>query len=268
MRARALLIAVGLLVAGAPAPASAAADCAGVTVVVDFRALGGEVRTGCAAGDPGSGLAALSGAGFGYRMAQRFAGFVCRIDNVPESDPCVNASPTDAYWSYWHARPGGSWVYSDVGAAGRDPAPGAVEGWAFGAGGQPGVAPPAPAPARPEPTHAPPPQPTGQPGQPGLPGQPDRQGQPVQPGRSGEPAPQTGATTQPGSAEPTPDRAGATTATAESAGTQSAAPADITTLATGEQPGGEVGLLVGLAVIALLGALGWWTVRRRRQAGS
>ncbi|MFJ9691024.1 hypothetical protein [Kitasatospora sp. NPDC101183] len=35
--------------------------------------------------------------------------------------------------------PGGAWSYSELGAAGYHPAPGDVEGWAFGAGGRPSV---------------------------------------------------------------------------------------------------------------------------------
>ena len=93
------------------APTAWAADCSGVTVVVDFRSLGGGVQTGCAPGDPASGTAALTAAGFGYTFASRQPGFVCRINGKPSSDPCVNTSPTTAYWGYWHGRPGGSWVY-------------------------------------------------------------------------------------------------------------------------------------------------------------
>ncbi|MFD1152636.1 hypothetical protein, partial [Saccharothrix hoggarensis] len=134
---------VGTPLVGVP-PVARAADCAGVTVVVDFGSLGGGVRTGCAAGDPASGLAALNAAGFGYTSTARQPGFICRINGVPGDDPCVNASPPTAYWGYWHARPGGSWVYSDTSAGSHDPAPGTVEGWAFGSGQQPGIAPPAP----------------------------------------------------------------------------------------------------------------------------
>ncbi|RKT55074.1 hypothetical protein C8E97_3730 [Saccharothrix australiensis] len=261
------LLAAGPLVAGAPLPAAAAAECAGVTVVVDFGAAGGGVRTGCAPGDPASGLAALSAAGFGYRMAQRFAGFVCRIDNRPESDPCVNASPTDAYWSYWHAQPGGSWTYSDVGAAARDPAPGSVEGWAFGAGAQPAAAPPAP-PHRPEPPRDEPPR------QPGGPADPPP---PVPTGRADPNGPPTPPTTTTTNSEPTTTTTTTTATTSaiteasSTAGTPTTT-SGVTPLAAEQRPddtgGGAVGLLVGLALITAIGALGWWTVRKRRQAGT
>ena len=89
-------------------------------------------------------MAALRGAGFEPTRAAQEAGyFVCRIDGKPADDPCQRASPEDAYWSYWHAEPGGTWTFSNAGAASYDPAPGTVEGWAFGAGEPPSSKPPA-----------------------------------------------------------------------------------------------------------------------------
>ena len=136
----------GPTTAAAPAPVAPGAACSGtsgVTVVVDFAALGGGTQVRCAPGDPGSGLEALSSAGFAYGFVPRRPGMVCTIDSRP--DPC-NGAPADAYWSYWHAPRGGSWTYSNEGAGTRDPAPGSVEGWAFGAGARPSTAPPAPTP--------------------------------------------------------------------------------------------------------------------------
>ncbi|GGU25248.1 hypothetical protein [Lentzea flava] len=119
------------------APASAD-DCAGVKVVVDFTALGGGVETGCAPGDPATGLVALKDAGFPYTFVPRMPGLVCQIKLLP--NPCTKPTTT-AYWSYWHATPGGTWTYSTSGAGSHDPAPGTVEGWSFGAGTAPGVTP-------------------------------------------------------------------------------------------------------------------------------
>lgn len=147
----ALVLAGVGLVAAPPAPAAAAAcsGTSGVTVVI-----GSSVR--CAAGDPSSGWAALDAVAV-VTPVQRQPGFVCKIDGAPSSDPCVNTPPANAYWSYWHAQPGGSWQYSNLGAMSYDPAPGSVEGWSFGAGSPPSVPPPsAPAPA-------PPPQPAPEP---------------------------------------------------------------------------------------------------------
>ncbi|MDX8032856.1 hypothetical protein SK803_21780 [Lentzea sp. BCCO 10_0856] len=158
-----LFAALALVAAFVPVPAHAA-GCDGVTVVVDYRGLGGGVRQGCAPGSPSSGVAALTAAGFGYTYASRQQGFVCRINGKPgaDADKCVNTSPATAYWSYWHAPAGGAWSYSNQGAATYVPARGTVEGWAFGAGEQPGIAPPAAPAPQPQPP-APQPPPVGQP---------------------------------------------------------------------------------------------------------
>ena len=52
--------------------------------------------------------------------------------------------PGDAYWAFFHAKRGGSWVYSSSGVASYDPAPGTVVGFRFGSGQKPRVAPPDP----------------------------------------------------------------------------------------------------------------------------
>lgn len=135
----AALVSFGLVAAELTPRAAHAAPCvgtSGVTVVVDFTALGGGVEVGCATGDPTSGLAALTDAGFSYAFVPRIPGFVCQIDSLP--DPC-NGAPLHAYWSYWHGESDGSWSYASAGAGSHDPAPGDVEGWAFGAGNPPGV---------------------------------------------------------------------------------------------------------------------------------
>jgi hypothetical protein len=111
----------------------------GVTEVVDFTRLHGKIKTACDPSDPKTGLAALTGAGFSYTFVPRYPGFVCTIDKLP--NPC-NGAPATAYWSYWHAKPHGKWVYSSLGAGTYHPAPGSVEGWAFGSGQQPGISPP------------------------------------------------------------------------------------------------------------------------------
>ncbi|MGA8047525.1 MAG: hypothetical protein WCA30_14795, partial [Dermatophilaceae bacterium] len=99
----------GLLVAAPPAQAAACESTAsGVTVVVSYP--NGSTSVRCSPGDPGSGAAALSGAGFAVIQVQTMPGFVCRIDGAPASDPCVRTPPTSAYWSYWYAQPGGSWT--------------------------------------------------------------------------------------------------------------------------------------------------------------
>ncbi|MFK3984420.1 hypothetical protein ACI2K4_29110 [Micromonospora sp. NPDC050397] len=143
-----MVLAVGLIVVDpSPKPARAAActGTSGVTVVVDFTAFGGGIQVRCALGDPATGLAALQGAGFAVTGTARWGlAFVCRLDGLPTAatEPCLNTPPASAYWSYWHAPAGGSWSYSTLGATSYNPAPGTVEGWAFGSGGAPGISPP------------------------------------------------------------------------------------------------------------------------------
>ncbi len=137
-----LALAVALAATGAGAfslaPSAQAAACEqarGVTVVVDQGPTGGS-SLGCATGDPATGLDALKKSGHAYTFMPRLPGFVCTIDARP--DPCNNG-PADAYWSYWHAQPGGSWSYASKGAASHDPEPGSVDGWSFGNGKPPSV---------------------------------------------------------------------------------------------------------------------------------
>ena len=71
---------------GALTPAQADTGCTttnGVTVIVDFKALGGGIQRGCAI-NPASGLDALQKAGFGTAGTNRWGNaFVCRIDGKP-----------------------------------------------------------------------------------------------------------------------------------------------------------------------------------------
>lgn len=141
-----VLATAGVTVAGSPpAHAAACTGTSGVTVVVDFGAFGGSADVECALGDPASGVEALQGAGFSVTGTVRWGlAFVCRIDGLPTpaTEPCFQTPPANAYWSYWYAQPGGTWTYSSQGAAFRDPAPGTVEGWAFGSGSAPSIPPP------------------------------------------------------------------------------------------------------------------------------
>jgi hypothetical protein len=131
----------GLVAAASPASAAACSGTSGVTVVVD---RGGSISTRCASGDPGTAIGALKAAGFSVEYPQQFPGsVVCRINGYPASDPCRRMPPASAYWAFFHAKRGGSWVYSSSGVASYDPAPGSVVGFRFGSGQRPGIAPPA-----------------------------------------------------------------------------------------------------------------------------
>lgn len=140
----AILLATGLIAfVVRPAPADAAACGSkhkkGVTVVVDLRKFHRGIKVGCDPTRPASGLVALRRAGFSYTFVPRLPGFICRIDSEPKK---CNGAPASAYWSYWHARPHGKWIYSTLGAASYHPKSGWVEGWAFGNGKPPGISPP------------------------------------------------------------------------------------------------------------------------------
>lgn len=123
---------VGLALLGPSAPVFAAAKpCVGV--IVDGRLAGGDLRTSCAAGDPDSGLAALTAAGLSYAFVPRQPGQVCQINGFPE----CSRNSAGTYWSYWWRAPGSSrWVYATQGAGSHDPAPGAVEAWVWQEGGK------------------------------------------------------------------------------------------------------------------------------------
>jgi hypothetical protein len=157
LRAAALVAAAGaaaLVTAGtaaAPARAATPAQAApaatkactsntkGITIVVDFSKFHHGVKSACFRKKPTTGLAALKGAGFSYTFVPRIPGFVCTIDKLPSK---CNGAPSGAYWSYWHARRHGKWVYSSLGAASYHPKPGTVQGWAFGKGKPPRISPP------------------------------------------------------------------------------------------------------------------------------
>ena len=130
----ALLLAVPLVSTGGTAQA---ATCGAQQVTVVVQYLGGGQVTRCTNGDPGTGIDALTSAGFSYQFAPRQPGFVCTINGNPGNRVCMKPK----YWSYWHAsRPGAGWTYSSEGAGTYNPAPGSVEGWRFDCGAAPGGA--------------------------------------------------------------------------------------------------------------------------------
>ena len=144
----AAILAVGfLLVPGPPPAAGSDGPCpgtTGVTVVVDYKALGGGVKVHCAAGSPTTGFKALIAAGFDIEEVRNVPGFLCRIDGSPglDRDACINTPPANAYWSYWHAARGGAWISSQEGGKTRAPPVGSVDGWSFSDDGSPGDASP------------------------------------------------------------------------------------------------------------------------------
>jgi hypothetical protein len=267
----AALLTLGAPIAGAPASAAAGerigSACpgeAGVSVVVDFGPYGA-IDVACASRDVGSGLEALEVAGFDWVGTAQFGTFVCRINGLPTEadDQCVRTPPPDAYWSYWSAARGGSWSYQIHGPASADPAPGTVEGWAFGAGDPPGAAPPAP-PAEPPTTPPPPPPPpppaSTSPPPPSSPGGDD------EPATSAASSPPMTATTS----APTGPTTGETTTRPTSETTQPSQSTTTSAEAVGAEDsssgGSPTGTVVGLVAVSAVMAGGALLALRRGRA--
>ncbi|MCF6377034.1 MSCRAMM family adhesin SdrC [Nocardioides KLBMP 9356] len=162
------LVASGLSVAAPAAllPAAQAATCTtsgGVSVVVDYRERGGATFTACAPDGGGKTASAIfASVGVQLTYATRQPGFVCRVNGVPTSDPCVNASPANAYWGlFWADGTKSSWTYSSYGVGGLTVPAGGSVGWSWqqdrSASGSvpPGIAPPVASAASATPTSAP-----------------------------------------------------------------------------------------------------------------
>ena len=149
-----LLLAGAAVVPSGPAQAAACSGTSGVTVVVDYD--DGSIDVRCAPGDPTSGYDALKRAGFQLTFATgNGAGALCSINHVPDH-ACTSMPGTQAYWAYFHAKPGGTWAYSTFGGGSYDPKPGSVEGWHWQGSptDPPGIRPPGVAPS-PTPTSKP-----------------------------------------------------------------------------------------------------------------
>ncbi len=160
--------AAGLSLPVAPATGATCGDAGGVSVVVDFKGLGGGTQSVC---DPAGGGTQASTLftrnGFDLTYAQRQPGYVCRVEAVPASDPCVNTSPASAYWGlWWSDGKTGTWSYSSLGVTSlKVPAGGSVAfAWDDVDGSvKPGVAPPKTAATAPTPTETPTDKPTPSP---------------------------------------------------------------------------------------------------------
>lgn len=153
-----LLGVTGLVALGAaPASAAACARGTGVTVVVDGNQLGG-LSTTCVPGGGRSATSAFAAAGVSMTYAARQQGFVCRVNGAPANAGCVNASPSNAYWSLWTSSGKGSWSYASTGVGGTSIPAGGWVAWSWqgqSARSAPSVTPQGPAPApTPKPTSA------------------------------------------------------------------------------------------------------------------
>jgi hypothetical protein len=286
------LVAAALVAAAAvivlPSPTAYAGACStntGVTVVVDFNQLGGGVQQACVAGGGGDTASSLfPAAGFSLTYASRQPGFVCRVNDVPQSDPCVNTAPADAFWSLWWSKGNGSWSYASIGVGSlKVPDGGFVAfSWDQVSGSEPPSAgattPAAPAPS-PTPTPTPSPEASGgnNPGQPAAPGgttppgsspsvspdgspsaspgdQGDRSGKGDRRGKGKQKKPKA----SPGAA-PTAPESTAPVAAADDGSTTTEPPAD-----SGGLPGWVAPALIGV----LFAAAGVVMLVRRRRSGT
>ncbi len=267
--AGALLAALATVVTGAPA-AAATTPCVGV--VVDGRLAGGEVRTGCAKGDPDDGLEALTKAGFSYAFVPRQPGLVCQVDGFP----ACSATSTETYWSYWYRAKGSSrWVYATQGAGSHDPEPGSTEAWVWQDGGRrepPGLAfatvcPQAAATRTPSPDRPSPDATTQRPSRrASATGGSPPAGSPSSPASPSSP-PAATASARSGTPEPSPSDASATPpATTTPAGPLTTDPtlrAEPAASRGGDGAPPWTGLAVGAALVAGLAGAAWLRARRR-----
>ncbi|MCY7397034.1 MAG: hypothetical protein LH468_12960 [Nocardioides sp.] len=104
------------VVNASPVQAAACDGLSGVSVVVDFRELGGGIGQECASTGGQNAADSFTAAGFPLTRVQQQSGFVCRVQGAPASDPCVDVPPATAYWGlWWTDGTSTSWRYSSLG---------------------------------------------------------------------------------------------------------------------------------------------------------
>jgi hypothetical protein len=275
---------VVLVVAGAgfvPGPATADGYCSGsgVNVVVDYGALGGGLVKGCDASGNRNAARAFENTRHQLSYAQRQPGFVCRVDGVPASDPCVNTSPADAYWGlYWSDGTSG-WKYSSVAAGSLSLPAGATVAFSWQNGGDadlPGTSPaPPPAASQASPT-ASSPRPTRTPTKAASPTSHATAAGPLSASVTPTPSASGSATTAPSAtgtisatATPTPTQTPSDASSPTPSGSPSAASASGSTkglLDESDDSGGGLPWWLPLGSIAALAGVGGvvWQVRRAR----
>jgi hypothetical protein len=261
--------------AGVPTAPAAAAGCPsaeGVTVVVDFKQLGGGVRSACLP-DGGDRYAAqlFADAGFPLTYVQRQPDFVCRVAGLPtpEQDPCVYTPPATAYWSlWWTDADGGDWTYSALNAGGLRVPDGGYLAFSWSTGSRPvppgfrAVAHVAPEPTpTPKPTPTPTKSPTTRPTPSATPTDPPTESATPAPAPTRKPKPRPKPTATPSASSSPVDSASAVTVPSESPSSTSAA-ADAASDDAG-LPSWVAPMLIGLL---FTGAAAVAVARRRRTA--
>jgi hypothetical protein len=237
-----------------------------VAVVVD---TGSGVSAACVSVAPRTtGLALLyARASALHKPAPRINGdgFVCAIDGVPATG-CGEDQGAKNYWSYWQGD--GSWSYSNTGAGLSRVDPSVVEGWRFesttGAKSAPGGSAsasstcPPPAPPQPQ-SNAPPPNPALS---------PPPVAQPLTGGGHSATATTQGRVASPGGLTTTRPAGGATAAVNATTVPSSVFIGNDPVVAHHSSSGPPVGLIVGLALVAVLAGAGVTVARRRSRAAS
>jgi len=98
----------------APVHAAGACTTQGVTVVVDFGALGGGVQRDCAS-SAGKAAALFAAAGHSLGRVQSQPSAVCSVDSKP-AKPCPQMPPANAYWGlFWTDGSTAKWTYASLG---------------------------------------------------------------------------------------------------------------------------------------------------------
>ncbi|MFT8395418.1 hypothetical protein [Propionibacterium sp.] len=77
--------------------------------------------------NPATGTAALQAANLNITRDPK-GQFICTIGDYPETCPTTY----DKFWHYYHATPGGTWQFYQVGSDSSKPEAGSVEGWCYG----------------------------------------------------------------------------------------------------------------------------------------
>lgn len=125
----------------------AAADGAGVQTLDECLVSGqvwlvviddtGTAHSNQCVGEPANGEQALADGGISIGLGK--SRFICTLDGYPDS--CPSAASGD-YWTYFQGTSGGSFTYSDKGAATSTPIKGGIEAWCFTGGDEKRCTPP------------------------------------------------------------------------------------------------------------------------------
>ena len=126
------------------------ADCAGVSVVIDYGPGGPDRQVLCVEGDGGVAANVVASAGVTTEGTAAYGDLVvCRVNSYPPTgspievageDPyietCQEMPPAFAYWALWIKRAGASeWGYAEEGVGTLELSPGDALGFVFSTGG-------------------------------------------------------------------------------------------------------------------------------------